>query len=81
MGLINFCDYSLIFILMGNFRAEILKFHSSFFHVITPNATKYTTKLDKEDSTEQNRSSSLEKKCRIAGMEVGYSSSILISRR
>ena len=49
-----------------------------YFHVISPNATKYTTKLDKKDSVEQNRSIGLEKKYRIIRVEVDYSSSILI---
>ena len=39
------------------------------FHVISPNVTKYTTKLDKH-SIEQNTKSSLEIKRRITRMEV-----------
>ena len=29
-------------------HTEIAKFRSAYFHVISPNATKYTTKLDKK---------------------------------
>ena len=54
--------------------AEIVRFRLAYFHVISPNAGKYTTKLDKKRSIEQNNSSSLEIKFRIARIEVDYSS-------
>ena len=41
-------------------------------HVISSNATKYATKWGKKDSIEQNRSSSLEMKCRIVKMEMAF---------
>ena len=34
--------------LEGYCHTEIAKFHSAYFHVISPNATKYTTWLDKK---------------------------------
>ena len=45
---------------------------------ILPNATKYTTYLDKKYSKEQNKRRSLEIKCKIVRIEVDYSSSNLI---
>ena len=35
-------------ILEDTLSAEIEKFRSAYFHVISPNATKYATKLDKK---------------------------------
>ena len=62
-------------------RAETTKLCLLNFHVISPNATKCHQlnwiKRFYRDSIEQN--SCLEKKCRIARMEVDYSSSILNS--
>ena len=46
--------------------------HVVYFHVILPNATKYIYNLvDKKESIEQSKSSSLKIKCR---MEVDYRS-------
>ena len=61
-------------LLKGHYTAEITKFWLLYFDVLSPNATKYTTSLDKKYSMDQNRSSSLEIKCRIARTEVYYSS-------
>ena len=65
-------------VLKGTVPPKITKFlRLPYFHVLSPNAIKYT----KKDCIEQNRSSSFEVQCRIARMEVDYSSSKLISRQ
>ena len=72
----------LMYILKEHYLAEITKLCLLNFlvnDVISPNATKYVTKLDKKVLQKKNRCSSLEKNCGIARMEVDYSSLILIS--
>ena len=59
------------FKLKNRCSAKIIKYRLAYFHVISLNA-KYTTKLYRE-----NRSTGLEKKCKIARIEVDYSSSNL----
>ena len=66
----------------GHVPANITKLCLSYFHVSSTNTTKchqMHNLIGSKDSTEQNRSSSLVIKCRIARIEVDYSSSNLIS--
>ena len=60
--------------LKGHCAAEMANFCSADFSVVSPNATKYTTKLQEKIIKSKAKAVILERKCRISRIEVDYSS-------